>query len=69
MGVNAMGAVSAVNVEYSHASLIIWVMNLCHSSILPWVFDCIEEIDVLAGDFKASKIIICIFNSRRRNIL
>lgn len=57
-----MSAIRAVD----QPRLLIWmlgrILNLSHARILPWVFDCVEEVNILTRIIKATKLHISLLD-------
>lgn len=51
-----MGTVCAVDAVDSQVFLSLWILDFQETCVLPGVFDCVEEINVLCKDVDSSKI-------------
>jgi len=67
--IDAMATVNTINVFGSHLPLLLRIMNVNHSGVLPWVFTCGQEEDVLASDLEATEVVVGVLNSWRCNPL
>jgi len=63
MQIDAMGAVRAVNKPCFLFWMFRRILDVSHSSVLPWIFDGVEEVDSLALIIESAKLRVCLIDS------